>query len=178
VQEEEGGSRQTAEKDRGRSIVDCKGRLENYLREKGVPFETQHHARAVTAQEVAATEHVPGRMFAKTVLGLAGEKLVMLVLPAPYHVNPEKAGETLGVGDFRLADEEQFQDAFPDCEVGAMPPFGNLYGVPVYADGSLAEDETIFFRAGTHTDTMSIRCADFERLVNPTVAGFADPPGA
>jgi Ala-tRNA(Pro) deacylase len=92
--------------------------LENYLREKGVPFETQHHARAVTAQEVAATEHVPGKMFAKTVVGLAGEKLVMLVLPAPYHVNPEKAGETLGVGDFRLADEEQFQDAFPDCEVG------------------------------------------------------------
>lgn len=137
--------------------MDCKERLEGYLRENGVPFEVQHHPRAVTAQEVAATEHVPGKMFAKTVMALADEEMVMLVLPAPYHVNPDKAAEALGARDFRLASEEQqFEEAFSDCEVGAMPPFGNLYEVPVYVDEALAEDESIVFRAGTYTDTMSV----------------------
>jgi Ala-tRNA(Pro) deacylase len=158
--------------------MDCKERLETYLREHSVPFEVQHHARAITAQEVAATEHVPGRMFAKVVMVLAEEKMVMLVLPAPHHVNPEKAAQALGIGEVDLADEESFEDTFPDCEVGAMPPFGNLYGVPVYADRSLAEDEMIVFRAGTHTDTMSIRYADSRRLVEPTLTEFADPPSA
>jgi Ala-tRNA(Pro) deacylase len=158
--------------------VQCKDRLEDYLRENGVPFEVQHHARAVTAQEVAATEHIPGKMFAKTVMVLANQEMVMLVLPAPHHVNPEKAAQELGAKEVHLADEERFEDTFPDCEVGAMPPFGNLYGVPVYVDEALAEDETVVFRAGTHTDTMSVRYADLERLVEPTVARFADPPSA
>jgi Ala-tRNA(Pro) deacylase len=158
--------------------VQCKDRLEDYLRENGVPFEVQHHARAVTAQEVAATEHVPGKMFAKTVMVLADREMVMLVLPAPHHVNPEKAAQELGAKEVHLADEESFEDTFPDCEVGAMPPFGNLYGVPVYVDETLAEDETVVFRAGTHTDTMSVRYADLQRLVQPTVASFADPPSA
>jgi Ala-tRNA(Pro) deacylase len=162
----------------GGQQMDCKERLENYLRENGVPFEAQHHPRAVTAQEVAATEHVPGRMFAKTVMALADEDMVMLVLPAPYHVNPEKAAGALDAGDFRLASEEQFRDAFSDCEVGAMPPFGNIYDVPVYVDEALAEDERIVFRAGSHTDTMSVRYADFEGLVKPTLSAFADPPSA
>jgi Ala-tRNA(Pro) deacylase len=166
------------DKDEGGSKVDCKQRLQGYLREHKVPFEAQHHPRTVSAQEVAATEHVPGKMFAKTVMALADEEIVMLVLPAPYHVNPEKAAEALGIKDFRLASEEQFEDAFPDCEVGAMPPFGNLYDVPVYVDEALAEDERIVFRAGTHTDTMSVGYADFERLVEPTVVEFADPPSA
>jgi len=117
-------------------------------------------------------------MFAKTVMALADEEIVMLVLPAPYHVNPEKAAEALGAEAFRLASEEQFEDAFPDCEVGAMPPFGNLYDVPVYVDEAFAEDERIVFRAGTHTDTMNVGYADFERLVEPTVVEFADPPSA
>lgn len=156
--------------------MNCKERLESYLRENGATFEVEHHPRVITAQEVAATEHVPGKMFAKVVMVLADEEIAMLVLPAPHHVNPGKAAEALGVREVHLADEEQFEDTFPDCEVGAMPPFGNLYGVPVYADVSLAEDETIFFRAGTHTDTMSVRYADFQRLVEPTVVEFADPP--
>lgn len=155
----------------------CKERLEAYLRENGVPYQSQHHARAITAQEVAATEHVPGRMFAKTVIVLPADEanMVMLVLPAPYHVNPLKAAEALGANDVHLAGEERFADAFPDCDVGAMPPFGNLYDVPVYTDITLVEDETIVFRAGTHTDTMSVSYADFEKLVRPTVADFADP---
>ena len=155
----------------------CKERLEDYLRENGVPYQSQHHARAITAQEVAATEHVPGRMFAKTVIVLPDDEanMVMLVLPAPYHVNPLKASAALGASEVHLAGEERFADAFPDCDVGAMPPFGNLYDVPVYTDTTLVEDETIVFRAGTHTDTMSVSYADFEKLVRPTVADFADP---
>ena len=94
-------------------------------------------------------------------------------LPAPYQVVLEKAGKVLGAEEARLAEEEEFEGAFPDCEVGAMPPFGNLYDLPVYVEEALAEDETIFFRAGTHTDTMSVRYVDFEQLVEPTVAEFA-----
>ena len=157
-------------------MVECKDRLEGYLRENEVSFEVQHHPRAVTAQEVAATEHVPGKMFAKTVMVMADDMMVMLVLPAPYQVDPGKAAAELGAEEVHLAGEERFEDTFPDCEVGAMPPFGNLYGVPVYVDEALAEDETVVFRAGTHTDTMSVRYADLERLVEPAVARFAEPP--
>ena len=157
--------------------MNCKERLETYLRESAVPYQSQHHARAITAQEVAATEHVPGKLFAKTVMVLADkETMVMLVLPAPYHVNPQKAAAALGARELLFAEEERFADTFPDCELGAMPPFGNLYDVPVYVDKTLAEDETIVFRAGTHTDTMSVSYANFERLVEPMVAEFADPP--
>lgn len=97
----------------------------------------------------------------------------MLVLSAPQQVDLEKTTAALGVKEVRLADEAEFEDTFPDCEVGAMPPFGNLYGVPVYVEEALAEDERIVFRAGTHTDTMSVRYADFERLAEPVVTGLA-----
>jgi Ala-tRNA(Pro) deacylase len=153
--------------------VECRERLENYLRENQVRFEEHHHPRAVSAQEVAASEHVPGRMLAKTVMVLADGEMVMLALPAPYQVDLEKAAAALGVDEVRLAEEEEFEDSFPDCEVGAMPPFGNLYGVPVYVEKTLAEDETIVFRSGTHTETMSVTYTDFERLVEPIVVQFA-----
>jgi Ala-tRNA(Pro) deacylase len=153
--------------------VECRDRLENYLRENQVRFEEHHHPRAVSAQEVAASEHVPGRMLAKTVMVLADGEMVMLALPAPYQVDLEKAAAALGVDEARLAEEEEFEDSFPDCEVGAMPPFGNLYGVPVYVEKTLAEDETIVFRSGTHTETMSVTYTDFERLVEPIVVQFA-----
>lgn len=159
----------------------CKERLEAYLRENGVAFRLHHHPRVYTAQEVAATEHVPGRMLVKTVMvrtdhraeGDAESKMAMLAMPAPYLADLERAAEALGVPRVRLAHEEEFEAAFPDCEVGAMPPFGNLYGVPVLVDEALAEDETIVFRAGTHTDTMTIDYADFERLVSPTVVAIS-----
>jgi Ala-tRNA(Pro) deacylase len=153
--------------------MECRDRLENYLRENRVPFEEQRHPRAVSAQEVAASEHLPGRMLAKTVMVLADGEMLMLTLPAPYQVDLEKAAAALGVDEARLAEEEEFADTFLDCEVGAMPPFGNLYGVPVYVEKTLAEDETIVFRSGTHTETMSVSYSDFERLVEPTVAQFA-----
>jgi Ala-tRNA(Pro) deacylase len=159
---------------KGSVAMECRDRLEDYLRENGVPFEVQHHPRTITAQEVAATEHVPGKMLAKVVMVLVDGEMVMLTLAAPYQVNLEKVGKVLGADKARLAEEEEFEGAFPDCEVGAMPPFGNLYDLPVYVEEDLTEDETIYFRAGTHTDTMSVRYADFERLVEPTVAEFAD----
>ena len=153
--------------------MECRDRLENYLRENQVPFEEQHHPRAVSAQEVAASEHVPGRMLAKTVMVLGDGEIAMLALPAPYQVDLEKAAAALGVKEARLAEEDEFADTFADCEVGAMPPFGNLYGVPIYVEKTLAEDETIVFRSGTHTETMSVTYTDFERLVEPIVAQFA-----
>ena len=150
-----------------------KERLETYLRESKVPFQTQHHPQAFTAQEIAASEHVPGKMLAKVVMVMSDGRLVMLALPAPDHVDLAKANATLGAKETRLAEEGEFANAFPDCEVGAMPPFGNLYDLPIYVDKSLAEDETIVFNAGTHTDTLSLKYADFERLVKPTVADLA-----
>jgi Ala-tRNA(Pro) deacylase len=97
----------------------------------------------------------------------------MFVLPAPAKVDLEKAAAVLSAKEARLAHEDEFADRFLGCEVGAMPPFGNIYGVPLYVDKSLAKDETIVFEAGTHTDTMSMKYADFERLANPTMAEFA-----
>jgi Ala-tRNA(Pro) deacylase len=151
----------------------CKERLEAYLRENKVPYQTQHHPLAYTAQEVAQSEGIPGQMMAKVVMLLADGKLAMLALPAPRQVDLTKAAGALGAIEVGLANERDFERAFPDCEVGAMPPFGNLYDLPVYVDQSLAEDETIVCQAGTHTDTVSVAYADFARLVQPTVAAFA-----
>ncbi len=151
-------------------------RLEAYLRENQVPFQVQHHAQAFTAQEVAERGHVHGRQMAKVVIVIAGEEKVMLVLPAPHRVDLARAAAALRAGEARLAREDEFERAFPDCELGAMPPFGNLYGLRVVVDRALTEDETIYFQAGTHTDTLSLRYADFERLVKPTVAEFGRHP--
>ena len=150
-----------------------KERLETYLRESKVPFQTQHHPQAFTAQEIAASEHVPGKMLAKVVMVMSDGRLVMLALPAPDHVDLAKANATLGAKETRLAEEGEFANAFPDCEVGAMPPFGNLYDLPVYVDSGLGTSERIVFQAGTHTVTMSVPYADFERLAHPTVADLA-----
>jgi Ala-tRNA(Pro) deacylase len=153
--------------------MQCKERLETYLRENQVAYQVQHHPLAYTAQEVAESEHVPGKLLAKVVMAFADEAPLMLVLPADYRVQPETARAALGAETVRLAHEEEFADTFPDCEIGAMPPFGNLYGVPVVVDQALAEDETIVFQAGTHRDTMSTKYADFARLAKPRVARFA-----
>jgi Ala-tRNA(Pro) deacylase len=153
--------------------MSCKERLENYLRDNRVPFEIHHHPTAFTAQELAASEHTPGKMVAKVVMVLADGELVMLALPAPYQADLDRVSRVLEATEVRLAHEDEFAPAFPDCEVGAMPAFGNLYDIPVYVDEALAEDETIVVQAGTHTDALRLKYADFERLVEPTVAGFA-----
>jgi Ala-tRNA(Pro) deacylase len=152
--------------------VSCKEKLEAHLRENGVPFEIHHHPPAYTAQRVAEVEHVSGKMMVKVVMAFADGKMVMLAVPAPKHVSLAKAAEATGAKEVRLAHEDEFAAAFPDCEVGAMPPFGNLYGIPVYADAELAQDETIVFNAGTHEDTIHMKYSDFERLVKPSRASL------
>jgi Ala-tRNA(Pro) deacylase len=152
--------------------MDGRERLEDYLRENGVPFEVEEHPTAYTAQRIAASEHVPGRMLAKVVMATTNGGLVMLVLPAPSMVDVAKVSELIGE-EARLASESEFSPTFPDCEPGAMPPFGNLYDVPVYVDRALGENERIVFQAGTHNVTMSVAYADFERLATPIAADIS-----
>jgi Ala-tRNA(Pro) deacylase len=151
----------------------CKDRLEAYLRDNRVSFQLQHHPLAYTAQEVAASERVPGKLLAKVVMVVADGKTALLALPATHRIDLTEAARVLGTPSVRLAEENELAKALPDCDVGATPPFGNLYGLSVYVDKSLAEDKTIIFQAGTHTDTISVQYEDFERLVHPTVARFA-----
>jgi Ala-tRNA(Pro) deacylase len=147
-------------------------RLESYMRESRVPFEVEEHPTAYTAQKIAASEHVPGRMFAKVVMATTNGALVMLVLPAPSVVDVAKVSEVIGK-PVRLATESEFAAAFSDCEAGALSPFGNLYDVPVYVDRAVGRNERIVFQAGTHSVTMSVAYADFERMSGPTVADIA-----
>ena len=147
----------------------CLDRLESYLVEHRVPFQVQQHYRATTAQQVAASEHIPGKFMAKVVMVFADQQLVMLVLPASTNVDLTHAASSLGVRTVRLATEREFASVFPDCELGAMPPFGNLYNLPVYVDRELTEDEDIVFQAGTHKETISMRYIDYARLVAPMV---------
>ena len=149
-------------------------RLKELLEGAGVSYEVTQHPEAFTAQEVAAVEHVPGKAMAKVVIVLADGKPVMAVLPASYRINFDKLKALLGAAAARLASEEEFAGLFPDCEVGAMPPFGQLFDLPVYSDQVLCEDERVTFNAGTHTETVTIAYADFERLADPTVGEFAE----
>jgi Ala-tRNA(Pro) deacylase len=154
----------------------CRERLEQFLHDHGVAYELSGHREAYSAQDVAAEEHVSGYEFAKVVIAFVDEKMVMLVLPAPSRVNLEKLKQVLGASGARLAHEEEFVGVFSDCEAGAMPPFGNLYGTPVYLDAGLARFPRIVFNAGTHRQTMRIAFDDFERLTQPHVADFSTSP--
>lgn len=142
-------------------------RLTSYLEANHVRFETLHHASAVTAQEAAAAAHVRGKEFAKTVMVNLDNELAMMVLPAHMKVNTHQLQAATGAHDVRIASEDEFRDAFPGCELGAMPPFGNLYEMPVFVADVLAEDEKITFNAGSHTEAIRIAYHDFERLVKP-----------
>ncbi|MBI3997705.1 MAG: YbaK/EbsC family protein [Armatimonadetes bacterium] len=150
-------------------------RLEAYLRENGVHYDVTPHPEAYTAQEIAAVEHVPGQQMAKVVMADADGRLIMLVLPAPARVDLVRLRTALGAKTVRLAREEEFASLFPDCEVGAMPPYGNLYNVPVYLDRSLADQPRITFNAGTHRETMTVKAEDYHRLVRPTILEFTAP---
>lgn len=151
----------------------CRERMEKYLRENGVGFQVETHDQAFTMQEVAAALHVPGNQVAKVVIVCADKEKVMLVLPAPYRMNVDLVRDMVEAKKVRLAKEEEFADLFPDCATGAMPPFGNLYGVPVYVDRSMAEEPDMVFRIGTHRETMKITYADFVRLAQPVVGDFS-----
>jgi Ala-tRNA(Pro) deacylase len=147
-------------------------KLKNFLDANQVAYDVRSHPRALTAQEVAAAQHVRGRDVAKVVMLRAGDEYLMAVLPAPYHVDIERLGVATGKEDLRLATEAEFTGLFPGCEPGAMPPFENLYGMPVWVDRSLTQDEEIFFNAGNHEQTVHVGYADFARLVQPRIASF------
>ncbi|MCG3180005.1 MAG: hypothetical protein BIFFINMI_02359 [Phycisphaerae bacterium] len=147
--------------------------VKRYLSRNHVPFQTDLHAKAVTAQEVAEIEHIPGDELAKPViLTLPDESHVMFVCPACYRVDLSRAREILE-SEVRLAHEEELGDLFRDCEVGAEPPFGSQYGLWTYVDESLAGREHITFRAGTHTETVTMSWSDYERIEQPRIARFA-----
>ena len=147
--------------------------LREFLEANKVHYSVHAHPTAYTAQEIAALSHVKGRALAKVVMVKAGADLAMLVLPADHRVDLSRVKAILGVKDVRLAQEAEFSTVFPGCEVGAMPPFGNLFGLPVYADRSLEKDEAIIFNAGTHTQTGKMAFRDFVRLVKPRMEEFA-----
>lgn len=147
-------------------------KLKKFLDENRVGYQVTAHPEVYTAQEIAAAMHVPGKELAKVVMVKAGEQFVMTVLPASWRIDMIKLREILKTKDIRLATEDEFKSLFPDCEPGAMPPFGNLYGIDVYEDKSLTEDEEIFFQAGNHIESVKMSYKDFERLVRPKVADF------
>ncbi|MGD2067648.1 MAG: YbaK/EbsC family protein [Gemmatimonadota bacterium] len=150
--------------------------LKDFLRENGVPYEILRHDPTFTAQETAAAVHVPGKEFAKTVMIKVDGELAMAVVPASALVSLRRLKEASGGEHVTLADEEEFRDRFPGVEAGAMPPFGNLWEMPVYVDTELRDDDEIVFNAGSHTELMRIPYADFERLVRPEVARIAVRP--
>ena len=147
-------------------------RLTNLLKEEHVDYVTIPHSIAYTAQEAAASAHIPGVEFAKTVIVKIDGKLAMVVLPALYKVNLDLLKQEAEAIKVELASEEDFKDLFPGCETGAMPPFGNLYGMDVYVEESLLEDSEITFNAGSHTELIQLSYYDFERLVHPNLGRF------
>ncbi len=147
--------------------------LKEFLDSSNIKYVTIKHSLAYTSQEIAASIHIKGKEMAKSVLVKINGKLAFCVIPASYKVDFEKLKKTIGTENIRLANEVEFKDKFPDCEVGAMPPFGNLYGLDVYADTSLAEDEEIAFNAGSHTEVIRMAYSDFEKLVKPKKLSFS-----
>jgi Ala-tRNA(Pro) deacylase len=146
--------------------------IEQFLTSQQVPYEVIAHRRAYTAQEEAAVSHVPGRHWAKTVSCLADDRPILAVVPATSLVDLDRLRDIAHAHDVRLASEREFEGLYPDCEVGAMPPLGPLYGQPVFVDRALAGGDDIVFDAGSHTDAVKMTYDDFERVVRPTVGDF------
>ena len=148
-------------------------KLKDFLDLNEIKYVRITHSPRFTAQEIAQTTHIPGKELAKTVMVKLDDRMAMAVLPATHQIDFDALKATSGAKRVELADEKEFEKLFPDCELGAMPPFGNLYDLPVYVAQALAEDEEIAFNAGTHTELFRLPYADFERLVKPKVLEFA-----
>jgi Ala-tRNA(Pro) deacylase len=149
-------------------------KLKDYLEKNQVRYEPGVHEPVYTSQEIAATLHVPGKELAKVVMVKVDGKMVMLVLPASYRVDTKKLKKVLKCKKLAISKEKEFEELFPDCEVGAMPPFGNLYNLEVWVDQVLTEDKFIVFQAGSHVETLKIKYSDYARLVNPKVGDFSE----
>jgi Ala-tRNA(Pro) deacylase len=147
--------------------------ITEFLNQQEVPYEAIHHRRDYTAQETAADTHTKGRDFAKTVILFADNKYCLAVLPAVRHIDMQKAKKELHAKNVALATEEEIRTICTDCEVGAMPPLGPLYQLPVYVSPELRDDRMITFNAGTHEDVIRLLYEDFEKVVKPVVIDFA-----
>ncbi|MGH8503696.1 MAG: aminoacyl-tRNA deacylase [Gammaproteobacteria bacterium] len=143
--------------------------LKEFLDSRGTRYVTVTHSPAYTAQEVAASAHIPGKTVAKTVIAKLDGKLAMVVLPASEQVDFARFKAATGAGTVELAHEDEFKDKFPGCELGAMPPFGNLYGMEVFLAESLSRETDIAFNAGSHAELMKLAYADYQQLVKPSV---------
>jgi len=148
-------------------------KLKEFLDSQGVKYLCVSHSAAYTAQEIAASAHIPGKDLAKTVIVNLDGALAMAVLPSSHGVDFDLLKDAARATKATLAREDDFRDRFPGCEVGAMPPFGNLYDMPVYVDKALSEDEEIAFNAGSHKELIKLAYRDFENLVEPKMAKFA-----
>jgi Ala-tRNA(Pro) deacylase len=146
-------------------------RLAQFLETRKIPYKTETHPEAFTAQQVAQASRVPGRSFAKSVLLSVDGRIWMAVLPATERVDMDRVGRCLSARKIRMAAESEFAPIFPDCDLGAMPIFGSLYGLPVIVSHELLEGEEIAFTAGTHRDVVRIRANDFLEAERPQVCG-------
>lgn len=151
-------------------------RLKKFLDDNLVGFDVVQHDPAFTAQELAARMHVPGREFVKVVVVKLNGVFALTAVPAHRRVDLKALARAAGVRKCSLATENEFQQLFPDCEVGAMPPFGNLYNLPTYVDQEVSYNEVIVINAGTHAEAIRVRYGDLKRLVHPRVGRFAVPP--
>ena len=148
-------------------------KLKGLLKKEKVKFEHVTHPEVYTTQEVAAVEHERGRYVIKTVVLKADGNFVLAAVPAALKVDTEALGKLLGAKEVVVAEEHEFASLFPDCEVGAMPPFGKLYDLPLWIDERLTKSEHVVFNAGTHADTVKMSFADYQRLASPQVGEFA-----
>jgi Ala-tRNA(Pro) deacylase len=151
-------------------------RITQYLKKEKVKYKTLKYKPAYTAQEIAASAHIPGRQLAKTVMVEMDGEMAMAVLSAAYQVDFKGLKKTLGVKKVKLATEKAFDDFLPDCELGSTPPFGNLYEMKVIVDKALTAEETIAFCSGTLKELIQLSYQDFERLVKPEIASFSIIP--
>jgi Ala-tRNA(Pro) deacylase len=147
--------------------------LMEYLDAQKVVYVVISHSPAYTAQGIAGLVHISGKELAKTVIVRLDGKLVMAVLPAKFYVDLMLLRKGAKAKTVALAGEDEFSDRFPECETGAMPPFGNLFGLDVFADDSLERDKEIAFNAGTHRELIRMTWEDFKRLAKPKVIRFA-----
>jgi Ala-tRNA(Pro) deacylase len=147
-------------------------KLKEYLDNMNVKYATINHPVAYTSQQIASVTHIKGKELAKTVMVKIDGKMAMVVLPASYKVDLDLVKIATGANIISLATEAEFQNMFSDCEAGAMPPFGNLYGIDVYAEEKLAEDEEIVFNACSHRELIKLEYKDFKRLVKPKMGRY------
>jgi Ala-tRNA(Pro) deacylase len=148
-------------------------KLKDFLDSNNIKYITISHSQAYTAQQIAASAHISGRELAKTVMVKVDGKMAMSVLPATHKVDFDLLKIAVNAKTVKLASEQEFQDIFPGCDVGAMPPFGNLYGMDVFVAETLIKDQEIAFNAGSHTELIRLAYKDFERLVKPKVVKFS-----